>query len=67
MVSRDSLKLNTELRAEAREVLQGQWWPALGACLVVSLIMGFASSVAIASLIIGGAFELGLMIRNNFV
>lgn len=57
-----NLKPNADLRAEGRTMLDGSWWPAVAVCLVASLIVGAASSVPLGSFVIGGAFELGLVI-----
>ena len=57
----ESLKLNSELRTEAREQLAGNWGNAVLTCLVYAVILGAASGVGgIGGIILGGPMELGL-------
>ncbi|MBA4388305.1 MAG: hypothetical protein C0404_10015 [Verrucomicrobia bacterium] len=56
---------NGVLMARARQSLQGAWWFAFGSVLVVNVLKVIASSAPycigfIISLILGGAFEVGL-------
>ena len=58
----DYLKLNSDLRAEAREQMKEKWGGAVLACLLYSIINGASSGTAgIVTLIIGGPLELGLV------
>ena len=55
------LKLNSELREDAREQLSGKWGGAILACVVYSIISSAASGLGgIGSLILGGPLDLGL-------
>ncbi len=55
------LKLNSELRSDAREQLGGKWGGAILACVIYSVISSAASGFAgIGALIVGGPLELGL-------
>ena len=57
------LKLNSELREDAREQLSGKWGGAILACVVYSIISSAASGLGgIGSLILGGPLDLGLAI-----
>lgn len=53
---------NREITKKAREALTGRWWFAIGVMLLYYVIIGNASNIAIASIIIGGPFTLGLAI-----
>jgi uncharacterized membrane protein len=54
------MKMNSELRAQARAQLRGSWLPAVGVTLVFSLLIGVAAGiVGIPLLIIGGPLCLG--------
>ncbi len=57
----EMLKVNWEIRSDAREQLGGNWGRAILACLIYSIILSAASGIAgIGNLIIGGPLELGL-------
>ena len=56
-----ALKLNSELRSDAREQLKGNWGRSILTFLVYTLIESAAAAVAgIGNLIVGGPLELGL-------
>ena len=55
---------NSELRADAREKLKGNWGPAVLTCLISGIILGGAGSIppvgSFLSLLLSGAFLLGM-------
>lgn len=54
-------KANSEIRAEARVDLEGNWVQAILACLVYGIVQSAAAGIAgIGNLIVGGPVELGL-------
>ncbi len=58
----EMLKVNWELRSDAREQLGGNWGRAILSCVIYSVILSAASGIAgIGNLIIGGPLELGLV------
>lgn len=61
MVNVDAMKRNKELKGEAWAMLSGRWGLPIAVVLVMSIILGASSSVAIGNLIIGGAIEWGLV------
>lgn len=56
-----ALKPNSEIRAEARVDLSGNWVQPILACLLYSIVQSAAAGIAgIGNLIVGGPIELGL-------
>ena len=54
------MKMNAELRAQARSQLRGSWMPAVGVCCVYGLLVSVAGAfAAIPLLILGGPLTLG--------
>lgn len=52
----------SELKARAKQSLQGKWGIAIGTMLVASLIIGVAGFVVVGPLILTGVLEVGLAI-----
>ena len=53
---------NSEIRANARIQLKGNWGLSLGICLIYSLILSAVSATVAGALIIGGPLMIGLIL-----